>query len=369
MHNLFFRTNLAPYRIDIYNAIHKRLNCEMYFYWKEERSQSLDMAAIVSHCRFTPHYLTGVRLFKNSRKFCTEVWKILRKNNPEIVIVPEFQILTVQVLIYKWLFRKKFRIISMCDDSFDMLTNNNDFSLMHKCARKVIAPLVDDILLVDSRSVDWYRTHYNKGLWLPIIRDEQNEIELYQRALPISKRFNEEYNLVGKKVLLFVGRLVRLKNLSRLIVAIGKTHELFTTVIIGDGPELEKLKSEVAKINKEVIFAGHFEGQELRAWYNIADVFILPSYQEAYGAVTNEALIAGNYCLVSNLAGSACLINENNGLLLDPFDEEDMAKKIDIAFGKVEKPKNTINLKLNRMNISFAEHLNKVILKIQDFVK
>lgn len=52
------------------------------------------------------------------------------------------------------------------------------------------------------------------------------------------------------------------QNLSRLMAAIGRAHETFTTVMVGDGPELENLKSEVSKINKEVVFAGHFEGQD-----------------------------------------------------------------------------------------------------------
>ena len=100
----------------------------MYFYWKEETSQKLNMEVMIKECEFTPNYLKGIKLGANSRKFCTNIWSILRKNSPKIVIVPEFQILAIQVILYKWLFRKKFKIISMCDDSYDMLANNNDFS-------------------------------------------------------------------------------------------------------------------------------------------------------------------------------------------------------------------------------------------------
>lgn len=362
MSNLFFRTNIAPYRVDTYNALHEGLNCEMYFYWQEETSQKLNMETMLQQCRFTPHYLKGVKLGANSRKFCTQIWSILRKEKPKVVIVPEFQILTIQVLLFKWLFRKKFKVFSMCDDSHDMLENDNDFSSIHKYARKLMAPKVDDILLVDKRAVEWYQKNYGKGIWLPIIRDEKKERPLYESTLNISNSFNLKYNLVGKKVLLFVGRLVEVKNLTRLLSAIRKTNQNYVTVIVGDGPKMEGLKQLASNIDMEILFVGHFENHEIRAWYNVADVFILPSYLEPFGAVTNEALLAGCYSLVSIKAGSACLLEEGiNGFTISPTNIDDMANKIDEAF-KLFIPSKSADIKLkeNKMQFSFNEIINNV---------
>ena len=109
MANLFFRTSIAPYRIDIYNALHERLGCEMYFYYSFDSSQKLNEEGMRRMCHFTPTYLKGITFGEGeTRKFCTEVWKILRRHKPEIVIVPEFQLLTIQVILYKFLFRKQF---------------------------------------------------------------------------------------------------------------------------------------------------------------------------------------------------------------------------------------------------------------------
>ena len=249
----------------------------------------------------------------------------------------------------------------MCDDSFDMLINDNDFSKIHKYARKFIAPKVDDILLVDNRSVDWYQQNFGKGIWLPIMRDEKKEIPLYKEALVISKQFIEKYKLEGKKVLLYVGRLVGLKNLSRLIAAIGKTKADFVTVIVGDGEEAEYLKSEAALVDKPIIFAGHFENHEIRAWYNVSDVFVLPSVQEAFGAVTNEALIAGNYCLISKVAGSSCLINNLNGKIFNPIDVDEIANLIDNTMEQVKKDNQINNVKDSLMPFTFRDMINNVI--------
>lgn len=364
MSNLFFRTNIAPYRIDTYNAIHKFLKCKMFFYWKEETSQKLDMKSMLKECEFTPNYLAGIKLGANSRKICTNIWSILKDNDPEIVIVPEFQILTIQVLLYKWIFKKKFRIISMCDDSYDMISNNHDFSLMHKWARKILTPCLDDLLLVDYKTKEWYQNKYNKGIWLPIIRNEKKERQIYKKTLSKSNELNRKYALEGEKVLLYVGRLVNIKNIDKLLEAVKYTEEEFVTVIVGDGIEKENLEKQAQTINKKILFMGHLEGEELKAWYNIADVFILPSYLEPFGAVTNEALIAGCYSIISQKAGSACLINEHNGIMINPFDAKDITNAIDNAMRKIQSKENYILLKKNLMNIYFEETVKNVIQRL-----
>ena len=365
MANLFFRTSIAPYRIDTYNALHERLGCMMCFYHTFDSSQKLNEEGMRKECKFTPRYLKGITFGSGeTRKFCTEVWTLLRSNKPNVVIVPEYQLLTIQVLLYKFIFRKKFKVISMCDDSFDMVNNNNDFTIIHKWARKIIAPLVDDMLLVDSRVRDWYQEHYKKGIWLPIVRDEKKEIPNYERSLSISKKYKEQFNLAGRKVLLFVGRFVVEKNLDNFIKALGKTKEDFVTVMVGSG-ELEGQLRELSKgIGKEVVVAGHCVDDGSRAWYNVADVFVLPSKQEAYGAVTNEALIAGNYSVISESAGSACLITQDNGCLVNPYDLDGMASAIDNAMRMV-RHKDTCDVKDNLMPFLFDDIINKVITEIK----
>ena len=365
MANLFIRTSLAPYRVDIYNILHDKLNCKMCFYWSSDSSQKFDEKGMKDQCHFVPYVLKGIKIGRSSRKICTEIWKLLKENNPNIVIVPEFQISTIQVLLYRFLFRKKFKVISMCDDSFDMVTNDNDFTWIHKLARKLIVPFLDDLLLVDSRVVEWYRKKYKKGIWLPIIRNEKNEIPLYEKSLPLSTKYIQTFGLKEKKILLYVGRFDPVKNLEVLLSAINIAKEEFTTVFVGGG-ELElKLKTLAQHCNKEIIFAGHYTGDGVRAWYNVSDVFILSSKREAFGAVTNEALIAGNYSIISEHAGSACLITPSNGVVINPYDEYEIAQSIDEAMSRIDISSNKPLLKANKMPFAFDTILDDVILTLK----
>lgn len=367
MSNLFFRTSVAPYRIDTYNAMHDLWGYEFYFLDKEDTSQPFDMQRLYDECHFQPHFLKTFSVLKRRFKVCTKLRSILKKHNPEVVIVPEYKLLTLQVLLLRKLIRKRFKVVSMCDDSYDMVANHNDFSRVHGWARNLIAPRLDDLLLVDSKVVEWYQQKFSKGIWLPIIRDDVKELEAYRRVLPISQRFADQYDLWGKKILLSVSRLVALKNLERTIQAVNRCKEDFVFVIVGSGEEEAHLQQVAKDCSHRILFVGQQFGDEVRAWYNLASVFILASTQEAYGAVTNEALLAGCRCVVSSHCGSNCLIDKTNGSEINPMDECDITAKIDHEMQLSEQIPSQSDLLKSRnslMNFTFKETVVRVFEQI-----
>ena len=324
--NLFIRTSIAPYRIDFYNALHERLDMRMCFYYPVGHDQAFDRERLESSCTFRPTYLKGIRLGRDSRKLCFGLWKLVRKEDPVLVIVPEFQLVLYQLVFIRLFRRKKFRIVSMCDDSIDMIERRNDFSGLHRFLRSWAPKLLDDIIVVSPAVCDWYRDHFGIGQFMPIMMDNAPARERYRRLLPRSAALEAQYGLQGRKVILFVGRLVELKNVDRLIDAYAAMEGDAALVIVGGGPEGERLRSQAAGTGKNVIFTGRLEGDDLYVWYNVADLVVLPSSQEAFGAVVNEALLAGARVAVSSHAGAACLVTAENGAVVD-IDAPDALRK------------------------------------------
>ena len=364
MANIFIRTTIAPYRIDIYNALHERLNMTMCFYDRIGKAQRFDMDMIESLCSFKPKYLSGITLRSHNRKICFGLWKMLRKEKPEIVIVPEFQISAVQVLIYRWFTRSKFKVISMTDDSYDMIANKNDFTNVHKWLREHLAKYIDDFIVVTPQVEQWYQEHHKKGIWMPIIMNDKKATANFERILPLSREYAKRYNLEGKKVLLSVSRLVNLKNLHRVIDAFAMSKTDASLVIVGDGPERAALEEHAKTVDKEIIFTGRFDGDELYAWYNLASVFILASYIEPFGATTNEALLAGCRMVISEKAGSECLVNSTNGEKINPMNVENIAEAIDRQIKLAPIP----DLKIRRnslMTVYFEERINYLVDNIK----
>ena len=243
-----------------------------------------------------------------------------------------------------------------------MVAENNDFSKLHRMARKLIAPLLDDLILVEPKVTQWYREHYGKGICFPIIKPEEKARKEYERVLPMSQDTIKQYNLEGKKVFLFVGRLVALKNVETIIRAfarLNQTENVF--VVVGDGPERENLETLAKDLKANVIFTGRLEGDALNVWYNIADTFVLASYQEAFGAVTNESLLAGCYALISNKAGSSCLVEEGiNGYTFSPMDINELTEKMNKISVLISTERN-LKLKENMMRVSYYDYMNNLI--------
>jgi glycosyltransferase involved in cell wall biosynthesis len=136
-----------------------------------------------------------------------------------------------------------------------------------------------------------------------------------------------KHDLKGRKVLLSVGRLTRVKRYDRLIRAFSNLRDAMKDVVlvlIGDGEERDYLEGLVEElgIRDQVLFGGHLEGNVLFAWYALASCFALTSESETWGAVINEALVAGVPVICSDRAGaSELIVNPSVGAVVDASNE------------------------------------------------
>lgn len=356
---LIFHPTIAPYRIDFFNDFSKAFDTRVCLRYRNLRSQTFDYNKIAAQFAFEPIYQdSSVKGY--SREF---YWSNLDEFNPNVVIVEEFSLGAVYVLLHRFIKRRKYKVISICDDSYNMVAENNDFSKAHKFARKIVVPQLDGMILVEPKVTEWYKIHYGKGFCFPIIKPDDKARNEYERVLPLSNKVVEETGIKGKRVFLFVGRLVALKNVDTVMRAFSRLNqEENVFVVVGDGPEREKLETLAVEQNANVLFTGRLEGDALNSWYNIASVFVLASYQEAFGAVTNEALLAGCYVLISNKAGSSCLVEEGvNGYTFSPMDVEELAQKMDTISSKITQQNSRIVLKSNMMRVSFGGKMKELI--------
>ncbi len=363
---LVFHPTIAPYRIGFFNSLNKAFETRICLRLRNLKSQKFDYDKISAQFEFEPVYQQSDK----SGDSCSFFWKNLDEFKPDIVLVSELGIGAIAVLMHRFIKRGKYKIVSICDDSYNMVAENNDFTKTHKFARKIVAPQLDGMILVEPKVTEWYQEHYKKGTYFPIIKPDEKARKEYERVLPLSQTIAEKHNLPGKKVFLFVGRLVALKNVENAIRAFAKMNqEENVFVIVGDGPEKDKLIQLSNKLGTNTIFTGRLEGDTLNVWYNIAQIFILPSYQEAFGAVTNEALLAGCKVLVSEKAGSQCLVEKGkNGYTVDPMNIDDIAEKMEKVAKEVD-PLQEVVLNDNLMQVSYKQKINELIAYLYDLLK
>ena len=227
---------------------------------------------------------------------------------------------------------------------------------------------LDGVIFPSEDVCDWYNQNVNKNtktLVLPIIHSNEVFREKLKLSLDISIINIKKYNLEGKRVLLFVGRLVDVKNIDLLIKAYAKIDKSNTKlVVIGEGDDGERLRKLTIdlSLNDYVTFIGRLEGNELLSWYNIANIFILPSYYEPFGAVVNEALLGGCYVLCSSIAGASVLVNHLNGSLFDPFDEKELIEKLNQTQKRISViDSSNCNIRVDKMLFTLDEKIHELI--------
>lgn len=133
---------------------------------------------------------------------------------------------------------------------------------------------------------------------------------------------------------IYVGRLIDVKNVGMLIDEFNATGRPLT--IVGKGELESELK---AKARPNISFTGFIDNDILGEVYQAHDVFILPSYYEAWGLVVEEALYWGLPVIVSDRVGSAKDMVEELGTGLT-FKSKD-AESLHSAILKMEENYNT----------------------------
>ena len=134
--------------------------------------------------------------------------------------------------------------------------------------------------------------------------------------------------------ILFVGRLAPVKGPHVLIAAF---HQLIRQGrslrlrFAGDGPERAALERNVRErgLGHEVIFEGWQNSASVRALYQQADIFALPSFAEGIPVVLMEAMAMEIPCVTTRITGIPELIRDQvDGLLVTPSSDEELAAAI-----------------------------------------
>lgn len=147
--------------------------------------------------------------------------------------------------------------------------------------------------------------------------------QLY-KGFPIKKK---------KHILLYVGRVVKEKNLDFLFPVLENAKKVYPDtilLIVGGGPELEPLQKRAAelKLSKNVCFTGYQNRDDLAYFYKLADVFVFPSVTETQGLVTIEAMMTGLPVVAIGEMGTVDVMQGNNGGFMVKNDVSEFSEKV-----------------------------------------
>jgi len=152
------------------------------------------------------------------------------------------------------------------------------------------------------------------------------------------EHIRQQYHLDGEHcVILFAGAMDVAHHLKggvpQLLQALAELgDETVVALLVGGGGMVEAYRALARElgIGEQVRFAGWIPHHDMNQYYAAADIVVQPSVlMEAFGLVAIEAMACGTPVIVSNLPGVRSVVtNGQDGLLVEPGDVEDLAKKI-----------------------------------------
>jgi glycosyltransferase involved in cell wall biosynthesis len=176
-----------------------------------------------------------------------------------------------------------------------------------------LRPLVDGVLSVGTRNSAYWRSVLGARLpqWtMPYAVDNDWFAARAQGASESREELRAELGLTsGRPVILFAAKLVVRKRCADLLEAYrlmgrpGGAAQPYL-LIVGDGAERQALERRAKEIDADGIhFAGFRSQADMPRFYDLCDVYCLPSVHEPWGLAVNEAMASGRAVIVSDEVG------------------------------------------------------------------
>ncbi len=148
-----------------------------------------------------------------------------------------------------------------------------------------------------------------------------------------------------KKIILFIGHLVKVKGLRYFILAalsLLKKRSDLLFLIVGEGSDRGMLQKMISEGNAEgeIALLGGKPHAEIPLWINSCDLFCLPSLSEGCPNVVLETLACGRPVVGADVGDVAHLIGPGlgKGMVVPPGESEPLADAIDRALDKTWDP-------------------------------
>lgn len=156
------------------------------------------------------------------------------------------------------------------------------------------------------------------------------------------KRVIDQRFLGYNNIILSCSRVVNGKNLEGILHALNLIKNDFPGLVhihMGAEPDPEK-KTELLRLRSKLgledisFFLGVQPKKDLPFYYSLADAYVLPSFWEGMNRSLREALFCETPVLTTNYGSTTEYVKDGyNGVLIDPYDIEDIAKGLEKILG------------------------------------
>lgn len=321
---VLFLTNIpSPYRVDFFNELGKK--CDLTVLFENMNSDERNSGWCKRNFgNFNGIMLKGIKINKN-KTICFGIRKYLNKYN--IIVVGGYSTPTGMLAII-YLNIKKIPYIINVDGGLI----KKDSQLKYKFKKYFISSAL--AWLSTGERTNEYLIHYGakkENIYKYSFTSIKEE-DVIKKILDKNQKrvIKNEIGIVEEKVVISIGRFIYSKGFDILLKASKKLNENIGIYIIGGEPTDEYLEIKKDFDLKNIHFVEFKCKEELKKYYMIADLFVLPTREDIWGLVINEAMACGLPVITTDkcIAGLELIDEGVNGYIIPTNDINKLEEKI-----------------------------------------
>lgn len=326
-----FITNVpSPYRVNFFNELGKYCDLTVFFEKKssDERDKSWELNNFLN---FKGVFLKGIK-FDVDKAISFEICKYLSKNSFDHIIVSNVATPTGIIAITHMRARK---IPYWIEGDGGFAKKGSGFKEWLK--RFLMKNTVG--CFSTSKEHDNYYVTYGvsteKIYRYPFTALFEDEI-IDKPLTPEEKRIiRKEIGVSEDKFILAVGQFIHRKGFDLLLHAAENLPKDIGIYFIGGKPTEEYVTLKKVSGLYNVHFISFTEKELLKKWYSAAEIFVLPTREDIWGLVVNEAMAEGLPIITTDrcIAGLELVENGVNGYIIPTESVKPLVEKIENILG------------------------------------
>lgn len=329
MKRVLFLTNYAsPYRVRFFDALGKDMDVTVLFSERieDKKHRSADWF-VQGEGKFQLVQLTRRAASFHGRDLCTDVIDWLKKPFDVIIVCGYSSPTAMLAMAYlRW---KKIPFYIEVDGGLI----RQDSGIIYRFKKMLVSSASH--WLSTGKYTTKYLVHYgaeeSKVYQYPF--SSLHEADILEQAVSPEEKdaLRGELGVSEKKMILSIGQFIHRKGFDVLLKAAAKLDRDTGIYIVGGEPTEEYLQLAKELGLENVHFLGFMKKETLTKYYQAADLFVLPTREDIWGLVINEAMAYGLPVVTTDrcVAGLELVENGVNGYIVPVGDADALAEKMD----------------------------------------
>lgn len=321
---VLFITNIpSPYRIDFFNELNKY--CDLTVLFERKTATDRNDSWYSNEFEFNGFFLKSINIGSEASLSC-EVIKYIKKSY-DVIVLGGYSSPTSMIAS---LYMKTHKIPYYLNADGGFINYNEN-----KITKLIKSFFISSASywLCSGEETKKYLTYYGAKtdyiFKFPFTSIKNTDILKSLISLDRKEKLKNELGIPYDKVILSVGQFIPRKGFDWMIEAYKEIDKEIGIYIIGGNPseEYKSLKKKYEMINLHFI---DFQNKvSLNKWYQSADLFVLPTREDIWGLVINEAMSQGIPVITTDkcIAGIELIENGKNGYVINDFNMSTLEKK------------------------------------------